>query len=76
MRKQFETYKNLENNYFVDQLRVNEPSCINFLSYRKFKVTIELIEEPKQVLIDRLLELKKNSSFNRRQIINDELKKL
>jgi hypothetical protein len=74
--KQFETYRNLDNNYFVDQLKVNEPSCINYLSYRKYKVTIELIEEPKQVLIERLLELKKDSSFNRGQIIQAELKKL
>jgi hypothetical protein len=74
--KIFETYRNLDNNYFVDQLKMNEPSCINFLSYRKYKVTIELIEEPKEVLIDRLNELAKGASFNRRQMIEPELKKL
>lgn len=74
--KIFETYRNLDNNYFVDQLKVKEPSCINFLSYRKYKVTIELIDEPKEVLIDRLLELAKRANFNQRQMIESELKKL
>jgi len=77
MKKEFETFKNLSQSYFVDQIKKNEPSSINFLDYRKYKVTIELVEESKDILIQRLENLLVETvGFNRRQIIKDEIKKL
>lgn len=58
---EFETFRNLENSYNLKQLKKEEPSNINFLEYRKFKVTVELVDEPKEVLIQRLEELKKET---------------
>ena len=51
---EFETFRDLKNSYTLNQLRREEPSNVNFLDYRKYKVTIELIDEPKEVLIERL----------------------
>lgn len=35
----------------------DEPSCVNFMVLRRWRVTAELIEEPKEVLAQRLVEL-------------------
>jgi len=45
MKIELETFKDLSGGYSVNELIVKEPSCINFLRYRKYKVTIELITE-------------------------------
>lgn len=58
---EFETFRNLENSYTLSQLKKDKPSNINFLEYRKFKVTVELVDEPKEVLIKRLEELRKET---------------
>ncbi len=58
-------------------MKSENPSAINFLSYKKYKVTIEEIEEPKAVLIKRLRELlKKTTGFNQASSIKDEIKRL
>lgn len=70
----FETFRNLfDSSYWIDQIKTEKPSNINYLSYRKFKVTIELIDEPKEVLIERLESLKNDSSYNRIERINKEI---
>lgn len=77
MKLEIETFKNI-GSYEIENLKKNEPSAINFLSYRKYKISIELIEESKEVLIKRLEELLESNknNYNRRAIIKDELKKL
>jgi hypothetical protein len=54
----FETYRNIMGNYYVSQLADKEPSAFNgIVRFRKYKVTIELIEEPQEVLAERLQKL-------------------
>jgi hypothetical protein len=77
MKIEFETFRQLNDSYTVNQLKVNEPSVINFLSYRKYSVNIELVEETKEVLIERLEKLLiENTGFNRRRVIQQEIEKL
>lgn len=72
--KTFETFRDLQGSYWGNQIKCTEPSNINFLTYRKFKVTIELIEEPKEVLIERLETLLKNeNSYSRKSRISTEI---
>ena len=53
----FETFKNM-GGYEQSIMERNKPSCFNgFVSIEKFKVTIEKVEEPKEVLAERLEEL-------------------
>jgi len=73
---EFETFKDVSSSYTISQLQSGNPSCINFLSYRKYKVTIELIEEDKDVLIDRLMNLDHDNNHHRRSMIDNEIKKL
>lgn len=74
---EFETFRNLEGNYSLSQLKKNEPSNINFLEYRKYKVTVELVDEPKEVLIERLEELKKETrGYDKKQRLKKEIELL
>jgi len=76
MKTEFETYKTISG-YDISNLKREEPSSVNFLSYRRTKITIELIEESKEVLIDRLENmLSETTGFTSRQRIIDEIKKL
>jgi len=76
MKIEFETFTDLSSSYYVNQLKKEDPSCINFLSYRKYKVTIELVEESKEDLIKRLESLDTIHNFNRRTMVANEIKKL
>ncbi len=72
---EFETYKDLTDDYSIANMTKKEPCCVNFLSYRRYKVKIELIDEPKKILIDRLKNLlEKEKGFNRRSTIKREIK--
>jgi len=74
---EFETFRNLENSYGLDQLKKEEPSNINFLEYRKYKVTVELVEEPKEVLIQRLEDLRKETrDYDKNQRLKKEIELL
>jgi hypothetical protein len=54
---EFETFRKLIG-YSLYDLEQKEPSCFNGdVRVRKYKVTIELIDEPKEVLYERLLNL-------------------
>lgn len=53
----FETFRKI-GSYTIDNLKQEKADCFNGLvSIKKYKVTIELIEEPKDVLSERLQEL-------------------
>lgn len=75
-KEEFETFRDVTG-YTVSQLKQAEPSCINFLRYKKYKVTIEEIEEPKEVYIERLNNMfDKASTYQTKESIKLELKKL
>ena len=68
---QFETFRDMSDTYTQSHFVMKEPSSVNFLSYRKYKVTIELIEEPTDVLIERLnilLEKEKGNYYHSSRI--------
>jgi hypothetical protein len=74
---EFETFRSLENSYTLNQLKKEEPSNINFLEYRKYKVTVELVEEPKEVLIQRLEGLRKETrGYDKNQRLKKEIELL
>jgi hypothetical protein len=53
----FETFRTI-GNFEAAQLQEKEPSAFNsIVNIRKYRVTIELVDEPMQVLIDRLQKL-------------------
>jgi len=53
----FETFREL-GSFDVGRLSDDKPSCFNGkVAVRKYRVTIEEIEEPKEVLANRLLKL-------------------
>lgn len=53
----FETFKEF-GSYDVHSLTNNEPSCWNSAVHiKKYRVTIEPIEEPKEVYVERLTKL-------------------
>jgi hypothetical protein len=63
---EFETFRDLNNTYSVSQLKQEEPSNVNFLNYRKYKITIELVEESNETLLARLEDLlKKSTGYNK-----------
>lgn len=75
--KTFETFRNLEDSYFVNQLKKEEASNVNFLDYRKYKVTIELIEEHNDILLERLENiLKESKGIHSRERVRKEILKL
>jgi hypothetical protein len=57
MKKTFETYRNISD-YQISNLKHENPSCFNGnIEITKYRVTIEEVEEPKEVLQARLQEL-------------------
>jgi len=73
---EFETFRDVTG-YTVSQLKQPEPCCVNFLSYKKYKVIIEEVEESKEVYIKRLDELlEKATNYRTKDLIFDEIKKL
>lgn len=54
---EIETYRN-PRGYWLNNLVRNEPSCVNSnIQIRRYRVTVTEIEEPKEVLIERLQKL-------------------
>jgi hypothetical protein len=44
--------------YSLNQFVRDEPNCFNgWVNFRRFRVTVEEIEEPKEVLAERLLKM-------------------
>lgn len=53
----FETFRDI-GSYEIGSLTQKEPSCFNrSVRIEKFRVTIELIDEPKEVIAERLQKL-------------------
>lgn len=57
LKRSFETFKPVD--YFTQgQMEEKEPSCFNgYVNVRRYRITVEQIEEPKEVLESRLLKL-------------------
>lgn len=54
----FETYRDCRGAWDQHQWTVDKPNAFNGgLNYRRFKVTVEIIDEPRKVLIARLRAL-------------------
>ena len=54
----FETFRDPRGSYNVGSMTEREPTCFNGnVSVRKFKVTIELIDEPVEVIQERIKHL-------------------
>jgi len=74
---EFETYRDVTSSYSIAGMKSENPSAINFLSYKRYKVTIEEINEPKAVLIKRLKKLlRETKGFNQCSSIKNEIKRL
>lgn len=72
---EFETYIKIFNE--ITSLKKDEPSFINFLSYKRTKVTIEEIEESNEIYIDRLTKmLEKADGWSNKSRIQDEITRL
>lgn len=75
-KEEFETFRDVLG-YTASQLKQSEPSYVNFLSYKKYKVTIEEVEESNEVYIERLQSmLDKATSFRQKSALKSEIKKL
>lgn len=74
---EFETFRNVLDNYTVNSLKMELPSAVNFVSYRKYKISIELIEESNEMLIERLTKmLNETTNWHVKSNINAEINKL
>jgi hypothetical protein len=73
----FETFRK-PNSFNINNLKGDKPTCFNsFVNYRKYRVTIEEIEEPKEVLIERLQDLWDHSdNYHNDMPLEVEAKKL
>jgi len=57
MKKTFETFQDI-GTFEIGNLTQDNPSCFNgFVSVKKYKVTIEEIKEPKEIIAARLQKL-------------------
>ena len=57
VKKEFETFRGI-GDYDIRNLTQVQPSCFNgMVNFRKVKITIEQVEEPIEVLSERLQEL-------------------
>jgi hypothetical protein len=74
MSKEFIVFNNKENFYELDNLERNnkEPTAFNStVRIKKYKITIELIEEPLERLKERLKELyKKETNWHNKEALN------
>jgi hypothetical protein len=76
---EFEFFDSGLPHWTLDNLkRRNEPSSFNcMVNVRRFKLTVELIDEPDEVLIERCKELyKKENNWHNRGSINNFTDKL
>lgn len=53
-----ETFRDMRGSYYLGNMIEKEPSCFNSnVSVRKYRITIELIDEPVEVIQERLKQL-------------------
>jgi hypothetical protein len=74
---EFETFRKI-NSYNLSQWEQKEPDCFNgVVSVHRYRVTVELIEEPKEVIIERLKTLWRNTdNYHHYRPLQDAAKKL
>lgn len=59
----FETFRDMRGDYHVESMTKKEPSCFNgIVSVRKFRITIEVVDEPVEVIQERIRKLKREST--------------
>ena len=78
-KEEFELFNSNLPIWTIDSLkRRNEPSAVNqSVCVKRYKLTIKLIEEPREVLVKRCKELyKKEDNWLNKQSIDDYVKKL
>lgn len=76
MGRSFETFKKISS-YEETNLTRNEPTCFNgMVSVRKYKVTIELIDEPTEIIQERIKKMwDENKNMHHTQPLRKEAKK-
>jgi len=69
----FETFRNVTTFYYTKELTEKEPSCFNsMVRIKKYRVTIEEVEEPKEVLCERLEKLwREADNWHNRKSLED-----
>lgn len=72
-----ETFRDIRG-YYLKELSNTKPSGTNGLSYKKYKITVEELQEPSDVYQERLQEIYDNkySGFNIKQSVLREALKL
>lgn len=75
--KSFTTFRDISS-YQIGMLTATEPSCFNgSVNIRQYKITIEEVEEPKEVLEERIRKLwRECSNFHHWGPLQAEAKKL
>lgn len=75
-KTEFETYG--DPTHFIERLVTEKPSALNnIIRVQRYRITVELIEEPKEVLKCRLLELSNEGGhIDRRKRIRAAASKL
>jgi len=75
--KPFETFRKIDN-YTINTLTQEEPTCFNgSVSVVKYRVTIEVIEEPVEVLQERVRKLwRECDNWHHWSPLKNEAKKL
>ena len=59
--RSFETFREI-NQWQENELTQREPSCVNSLRVKKYRITVEEIDEPDEVICQRLQELWDNTT--------------
>ena len=59
--RSFETFREI-NQWQENELTQIQPSCVNFLRVKKYRITVEEIDEPDEVICQRLQELWDNTT--------------
>jgi len=72
-----ETFRDIRG-YYLNELARTEPSGRNSLNYKKYKVTVEEIEENKEIYQERLQKIynEKHSGFRIKSEVLKEAEKL
>jgi hypothetical protein len=72
----FETFREMSS-YEISNITEDKPTCFNgYVSVRKYKITIELIDEPVEIIQDRIKELyNKSTNHHDWQPLQNEAKK-
>ena len=70
---EFETFKEVMQAYYIESLTQKEPSCFNgMIRVKKYKVTIEEVDEPIEVIHERIQKLwDSNTNMHNRDVLTE-----